>query len=66
MKPTEAQKKWLASVTGPDIWRELLAHESFRAALESSIERSHEIALRYSASKERVVPFPTDNRLWAA
>ena len=66
MKPTDAQKKWLASVTGPDLWRELLTQESFRQALETSIERSHEIALRYTTRKERIVAFPSDQRLWAA
>jgi len=67
MKPTETQKQWLAGVVGPEVWSELLSHESFRAALESSIQRSHQMALRYSATRERVTPMVTaDQRLWAA
>ncbi|HEY1173814.1 MAG TPA: hypothetical protein VGH19_20785 [Verrucomicrobiae bacterium] len=66
MKPTETQKQWLAGVVGPEVWGELLAHEGFRAALESSIERSHQMALRYAHARERVVPMPSDLRLWAA
>ncbi len=67
MKPTETQKQWLAGVVGPEVWRELQAHEGFRAALENSIERSHQMALRYATARERVTPMQTaDQRLWAA
>ncbi len=67
MKPTESQKQWLAGVVGPEVWGELLSHESFRAALENSIERSHQMALRYSMARERITPMVTvDQRLWAA
>ncbi len=66
MKPTEAQKEWLAGVVGPEVWDELLARESFRAALERSIERSHQMALRYATARERVVPMMADQQLWAA
>lgn len=67
MKPTEAQKNWLAGVVGQDVWGELLSHESFRAALESSIERSHQMALRYTFARERVTPLQAvDQRQWAA
>jgi hypothetical protein len=67
MKPTETQKQWLAGVVGQDVWGELLAHEGFRVALESSIERSHQMALRYAFARERVTPMQSvDQRLWAA
>lgn len=57
MKPTEVQKQWLASVCGPEVWGELLAHADFRVALETSIAQSHQMMLRYLANKERVIQF---------
>lgn len=52
-KPTAAQISWLASVFGPEVWRELSIKSDFLNALDTSIEKARRIALRHLADKER-------------
>jgi hypothetical protein len=51
-RPTESQKRWLASVFGHDLWEELTQRSDFRHALETSIDLARRIGLRYLAAKE--------------
>ena len=52
-KPTAAQISWLASIFGPEVWRELSIKSDFMSALDTSIEKARRIALHHLAAKER-------------
>ena len=52
-KPTAAQISWLASIFGPEVWRELSIKSDFINALDTSIEKARRIALRHLADKAR-------------
>ncbi len=51
-RPTTDQKNWLAQVFGPQVWGELTAMPHFVAALNESLGRAREIAVRHLADKE--------------
>lgn len=50
--PTSEQKHWLARVFGPQAWQELCGRPDFLDALNDSLGRARQIALRHLANKE--------------
>lgn len=50
--PTSEQKHWLARVFGPQAWQELCRRPDFLDALNDSLGRARQIALRHLADKE--------------
>jgi hypothetical protein len=51
IKPTEAQKGWLARIFGPELWAELCDQPEFQRALDSSMANARRLALRHLAAR---------------